>query len=295
MDRGGVIKKFYIKRFASIYPLYLAVLLYIIGTRLAFFDVWARNVLMIPVQITGMQTFFSEITGNMGNSGIWFVSVMLVLYILFPAACYLVNNVSQKCTIYVIIFLYLIATYVTVFQAYFNSYVYANPAFRFLEFLMGMFLAKVFLEKYDKKQRGTGIKILLTIIFYYVGVNFLYRKVFFNNIPFNYSPTYFNFLSIPVFGILIYQIAKWDNKKVCAIAKSSIIKYLNNLSYSFYIVQTITFVEVAKFLNIYMELKEVSSGILFIVTFIFNFVLCVVFYEIIEKPLKKFLRNKLLN
>lgn len=290
------IKQFYMKRIVAVYPPYLMILLYVFLAKISLFDTWQKNIVVIPVQLMGVQVLFSEITGSVGNSGIWFVSVMILLYLVFPGICIIVDKISLRYAVCLAGFAYILDIYITVFQAYFNTYVYANPAFRFLEFLIGMLIAKIYFEhRRSKPSKYVVVKILLVMAFYYFGVIFFYDKIFFNKVLFNYSPTYFNFLSIPVLGILIYLLSVCENEILNKISKYRFIKYCSDLTYSFYIVQTITFVEVARLINSTIGFERLTSWQLFGITFGYNILLCVAVHEIVEKPIKKILRSKFKN
>ena len=288
------LKTFYIKRFTSTYPLYFFILLYVFISRLAFFETIQKTLLVIPIELFALQSFFREFTSNLGNSGTWFVSSILFLYFIFPILCYFLKKVSSKQALVILIILYIFSVYITVLQSYFNLYVYSNPFLRIPEFLIGMILALIYISRKSIKTKFNSFKIVVASVIYYIGVNILHDLSFLNGISFSQNPTYFNILSLPIFAYIIYNLALIDNQFIHSFSNSKLIQYLSNLSYSFYLAQIATIVIVAKMANAnFLGLTFESHSQIFIFAFLINSLISVFAYEVLEKPSNKFL-NKIL-
>lgn len=62
---------------------------------------------------------------------------------------------------------------------------------------------------------------------------------YFNNIKFQQNYTYYNVFVVPMFAVIIYCLATTQNRLLTIISSNFIIQYLSNISYAFFITQTL--------------------------------------------------------
>ena len=82
--QAPALKNFYLKRIFGIFPLYLVVAaLYVVtlGQESVF-----QNLVLLPIEVLGLQSVFSTLFPVSHNDGTWFISCLLLAYFLF-ATC----------------------------------------------------------------------------------------------------------------------------------------------------------------------------------------------------------------
>ena len=88
------IKKFYIKRGLGILPLYYVVsLLYMIFLGK---ETLKDNLLLAPIEILGLQSVFSTIFHISHNNGTWFVSCLMLCYLIYPYIQEILKQIQIK-------------------------------------------------------------------------------------------------------------------------------------------------------------------------------------------------------
>lgn len=103
---GAALLTFYKKRLVSVLPLYIVcVILYppIFGE-----ETLLQNLLILPVELFGIQSVFPSLMTVTHNGGTWFVSCIVICYLLFPLAILLIRTISKKCLCFVISMAYLV-------------------------------------------------------------------------------------------------------------------------------------------------------------------------------------------
>ena len=95
------LRKFYLKRLISILPLYYSVaLIYIcfLGQ-----ESTVQNLLIAPVEILGIQSIFNSLFGVTHNSGTWFVSCILMCYLVYPLIQEIIKQLTSKLKVTIIL------------------------------------------------------------------------------------------------------------------------------------------------------------------------------------------------
>lgn len=269
------VKKFYVKRLINIYPLYIVAYIFVGTNNLTL----KQNLLIAPIELTLLQTFFEGSFSIGANSGTWFVSCIFICYLLFP---FLNNLLKQdgfriKRALIVVYFICAISPFcVLAFQ--FGS-IYSNSFFRVLEFFIGMLTAAIFLKNQNKQSKNLGYIVALSIILF-VTITLLKTQ----NII-NYTTS--SFITIPLFSFLIYHVAKIKKIFLDKILKSKILQYLSDISYAFFIAQFFTW-DITKFLNKNFLWLRLNANInLIILSFLICLTIAILLHEIVEKPVKK--------
>ena len=105
-------------------------------------------VILTPIDLVGIQTFFNTLFGILHNGGSWFVSCIIVCYLLYPIMQMLVNETSVKWQITTLCMLHLLLVYSQYVTSYFQlGNNYSNPLFRLLEFACGILAASILKTK----------------------------------------------------------------------------------------------------------------------------------------------------
>ncbi len=275
------LKKFYIKRFISIYPCYLLItLIYLV---LHTNDI-KEAVIMFPVEILLLQQFIPGARNYGCNSLTWFLSCLLLCYLLFPFIKSILEQIdSHKTKRKIGAALYIIAA-VMPFIVHFMEYewVYNNPYFKLLEFVLGMMTADYYFTGKKKEKAGSlfiggGAAVLLV-----VAVTLL------NNRGIGTYASYI-FFTLPLFIILIYEmaLAKPDGLLV-RVSKSKVVGYLSSISYALYLAQ-------AFLIDIGEKAAKFNSLVNIIIMSLMMLVIAVILYEAVQKPCKKLLDRRLLD
>ena len=268
------IKDFYLKRIKRIYPHYIVST--IVMCILTGVVLWA-----IPIEIFCLQGFFPSLFSKMGNGGTWFISCLFFSYLLFPVLNKIVSITKKD---YLIVFLlYLAAVYTVILGVDLKIKwvaIYIHPIYRMLEFVVGMYIGKIFINKQLKSLQATCVAIL-GIILLFVLIPVLYKNNFINHIKFARNYLYYALITIPLFSTIIYSLACVKNKFVDAISQSKIIKYLTALTFPFFIWQGVG-QKLTKNLIQTFSLNEHSFCCLFVVTLVIT-LLAYIIIDIIPK------------
>lgn len=138
------IKLFYKKRYITILPIY-----YLVGTLYIIFfwggtESLQENVILMPIEILGLQSVFTSIFSVSHNGGTWFVSCILLCYLIYPFAQEIIKQISLKSKIKMLLLSVLVLLWspfiVWKFQ---TGAIYSNPFFRILEFIIGILLCSM--------------------------------------------------------------------------------------------------------------------------------------------------------
>lgn len=274
------ITAFYVKRAIGILPLYYIVsILYIIiyGT-----ESLLQNIILAPVEILAMQSVFTSLFPFSHNSGTWFISCIIICYIIFPLIQTIIKQLSIKINICLLTTNIIILLYAPIVVWMFNlSNIYSNPFFRCLEFMVGILLSsiapkvkhKFIFRKVMFKKTAVVIEFLVMMI----GISALYI----NRIQCDNYMLY-SWICLPIFCLMLPALAISDWRSVCI---KNIIIYLSELSYAYFLAQFFVWPLILK-VSPENNLSKISYAILLCLIF------SILLYEIIQKPLKKYLTKK---
>ena len=227
------LSNFYKKRFISLIPMYWIVsFAYII-----MYKQVKDNLILLPIEILGLQSFFSSIFDISHNGGTWFISCLILCYFLFPFIQYIVRSLNRKNRLLVFGLLSFILLYSSVVVWYFNlNSIYSNPFFRLVEFCIGMILfsfkedieknkfCKILLNKYA---------IIVELLIFIISVSI---SVYLNIGVGNYM--LYNFISLPLFILMIISCSgvKFEGYRL-----NKVLEFLSGVSYMFFLSQLFIF------------------------------------------------------
>ena len=143
-DLGNLenIKMFYLKRVMGIMPLYYVMAIsysILLGS-----ETFKQNILLAPIEILGLQSVFTSLFSVSHNSGTWFVSCLLICYLIYPFIQEITKQMKtqRKCIIVAVCVLVLLWSPL-VQLSFTTGSIYENPFFRLLEFMIGVFLCSM--------------------------------------------------------------------------------------------------------------------------------------------------------
>lgn len=270
------IKKFYKKRMIAILPLYYTVaLLYVLllGQETPF-----QNIVIAPAEILGIQSMFNGLFAVTHNGGTWFVSCILLCYLVYPYLQEVINQLRIKNKIillFVVFFIILYAPFVV--RVFHTDGIYANPFFRLLEFTIGVLLCSM-LEEIRKckifKFLFSWWAVFLEFVILVAGVSIAIKI----GAPNDYM--LFNWLALPMFMMQLVSSAglNFTNR----IQNSRIIRFLCEISYAFFLGQFFTW----KTTQFIVDQTGIDTNFARITI---SLILCILYaillHEIIEKPI----------
>ena len=100
MDKNNL-KIFYLKRVVGIIPLYYALaLMYVIflGT-----ETLRENLLLFPIEALCLQSTFSSLFGVTHNGGTWFISCIMLAYLIYPFMQTIFRHLNNKIKIIILL------------------------------------------------------------------------------------------------------------------------------------------------------------------------------------------------
>lgn len=136
-------RSFLKKRLISIMPSYLLVALIWPLVYPAYLKDW---LLLLPVDLFGIQTSYRTLFGILHNGGTWFVSCMLLCYVCYPVIKSIIC--SKKTAVVTIVITHFLLMYSSVIIPVFTlDGLYSNPIARAAEFMVGVAFAEIVLGK----------------------------------------------------------------------------------------------------------------------------------------------------
>ncbi len=275
-------RRFYVNRFARIYPLYLFALLLML---FIFFiartpkDIITSNEFFLSFLL--IQAWFQKYALSL-NFPAWSLSVEAFFYLIFPVVIYLFRNISLKRELIIFGAVWLM------FQIYFmwiyssgNSIGMYHPFFHLSTFLIGIIAGKFFIAKQGFLWLNLNkIIFIFSISGVILTLLILTRNDFFKHF-------YANGLLAPFFVLVIYITALSRNKFFLFFKKKRL-QYLGEISYGIYILQ----IPISIFVfGIIDKTFKFSVSIYFYIYLIILFVVSALTHELIEKPCSKFIKN----
>ena len=269
------------KRTLSIMPLYLLVVL--LNKIVNYANI--GTILPIFIEIIGLQSFFNtSFLGNTTYTSTWFISCILVCYIIFPFLKTIIRKQQKR----ILVFVYIILT-VFLSYSFFISYVfgdvdlYHNVFIRAIEFTMGVIVyfyqARVigFTQKKFYLMKSSLIFVLYIIVI--STINSINLK------PYIYE-TLNETTSTIAFSVMLLTFSHID------INDSKVISFLSDISYSFYLSQVIVY-DMCKNIMVEKTLEVtnlVNSNITRVIVFFVDcFLVSIILHELVEK---RFIRIK---
>lgn len=286
LERKVSKSKFYIARFARIYPLHLATL--ICAVPLSLFELWKNlplNLFLLQSWIPLKSVYFSL------NSPSWSISTEAFFYLCFPFLVIINGKLNHTMRTGLVIIFTALVVYLNFVlnKDQIHYWLYISPFIRVFDFILGIFmfeLYKNFKKKPLKQYVVNGLfsfSIVLFFIFFY-----FHNRI---EIGFRYSIYYW----IPMFSIILFSAVKslpiYRPGIITRILSTKQLIYLGEISFAFYLIHQL----VIRYYSGLAGYFKFEFNVILVGIFVFLFsIICSIFaFEIIEKPFNSKIKKKL--
>lgn len=283
------IKVFYIKRAISIFPLYYAYAIINVVTNILLGGETAaiQEVILLPIEVLGIQSSISGLTQFSHNGGSWFISCILICYIIYPLIHTISKALNNTAKIWLLIILAGILLWSPIVQHFFRlDWIYSNPFMRMFEFTIGMMVSQLNMNNAVNKFFGLlrmPIVCVLTVISLVFGVSVAYHI----GIPHDYM--LYSWIALPCFISLLFSLG---SIKFVRFQDSKVIRYLSALSFAIFLSQLIVVWKVIKHV---FECLGIENNIMnILVSALVCFCIANFLHYCVEKPCARYLKEKLL-
>jgi len=278
------LKRFYLKRAIGILPLYyFFAMVYMIALG---HESLKENLILFPIEILGLQSMFATLFPISHNDGTWFISCLLLCYLIYPLLQEVAKQIRFSTKILIIALFFLILCWSPAIPHFFKTAaIYENPFFRCLEFSIGVLLCSLkqdaemvrleFLQRW--KFFAAELALFITVITVAMKVGFF---------PGNYM--LYDVIVVPAFAIMLWTLSGVQSS---ALEKSIILQFGCKISYAFFLAQSFCWIPVFKF----QELTGIHNGFLnFAISFAACTLVSAAMHLLVERPAGKWLSKKLL-
>ena len=283
------LRRFYLKRFISIIPLYFvwASLQVITNIVLNGKEAAMEEILLFPIELFGIQSVFSSLFPYSHNGGSWFISCILICYFLFPLIQVNTKRATDRNRIQLIFFLSAVLLWSPLVQQYFHlQSIYSNPFFRLLEFTIGVLVSQLNQSSCPCKMISAlrnSFVCIMSLVGLIVGVS-LARKI---NIPHDYM--LYNWIALPCFIALTVSLGCHDFRNL---QNSKILRYLSELSFCIFLGQIKYVWSIVKYVLGYFGSESNIMKIL--VSFLVVLCIANILHYFVEKPSSRYLTQRLI-
>ena len=269
-------KKYWIKRFARIYPIYLFALLFYVGI-IVYFEYAMFNNKDFIYNILLIQAWFKDSALSLNFPG-WSLSVELLFYISFPFLIELIYRIRFKYNCYLFLLVWLLSQSISITLVN-NHY---NPLIHLNTFWGGILFAKFLIQFEDRltlirNQANWILFISLTILISLLGTQ-------------NFINSYLHDgLLVPIFALIIFGLI-YSN--ISILSKPAFVR-LGEISYGIYILQypTTIFVRYINDKTSHFFFNDQQSEFYFYII-VLNLISFFTYF-LIEIPFKKLILNKI--
>ncbi|GEM_PF-2468754 len=277
------VKRFLKKRIIGLMPLYLVIaVLHIIGSygKKRFL----RELMLIPTEFLGLQSLFQSMWNMSHNGGTWFVSCMLVCYMVFPYLFTLIRSCRTRTKVFLLAVVYFFGWYAYVLNEQLELYtLYSNPFFRLLEFTAGI-LAGVLFPKIREMRISRVLRFPAVILAEYV-LLFYALTQWVNLGYYGGVPASFTRLVMPIFILIFWSSAQMRVPSFL----SGLIRHLGSITYGFYLAQFYCFT-CGKMIGQHFGFADQSYE-----TLVFSLILCFLMaeaaHQLIQRPVQAIARR----
>ena len=285
------LKSFWLKRIIGIIPMYYIVAFLLIVFRMIIYpstayDRFILNLWLAPIEALGIQSNFSSLFDFSHNGLTWFISCIIMCYLIYPFLQEVIKQLNMRSKIIIIAVSVFILLYSPIIVRKLEiSSIYSNPFFRILEFTIGIVLAsmKIDLDEIPfVKKRVFNLGSIVTVaIIMMTGITVAVNANFATEDYMMYSC-----ISLPCFIFILFGLSGIKSKTQ---EKSKLLSYCSNISYVFFLSQwfsnIICMLIIEKY-NINNNLTKVFLG------WITCIIIAIVLHEFLEKPITKKIRKK---
>jgi peptidoglycan/LPS O-acetylase OafA/YrhL len=291
------LQRFWVARFARIYPLYLFALIISAPAFVAkFSELGAIRFLLTGVSTVSLLQAWTPWTATTWNTPLWAVSVEVFCYFLFPFLSVYINRLRSKSILLLAIFLWILALFAPAFYLLKPSswmmlvFIIYAPIFHIPQFLIGVCAGIIFLRANDRKTdvAPTHLKISLLAGIASVAVFILLTQV--SGIPYELLN---NGLLSPIFALIICALA-YGRGGIARFLSLPFLMLLGEASYAIYLLQNplLSFLKLilSKAENSGLVSPEFFGSLPFLLSYLTILIsLSICAFLFIETPFRKFL------
>lgn len=272
--------KFYIRRILSVLPLYyfVSVIWIIFLGKESILD----NILLFPIEALCMQSTFSSLWGVSHNEGTWFVSCIMISYLIYPFIQQVSKQLSNKHKVLILLSLVIVEVWAIGISKRFHTLgLYTNPYYRTIEFICGMLVADInFEEKEWLSFFRSKWLLLTTILVLIVSISYVQHIWQIRDVMI------MNVIVLPCFIIMLFSLG---SNNFITFKRPQIVGYMGKLTYPFFLTQFFAW-DVAKW---FIEMTGYSYNwcrILF--SFTYCCIVSILMYECIQRPIVYHIKRK---
>ena len=271
------LKKFYWKRLIGILPLYFFVsIIYVLafGTESV-----SQNLVLLPIEMLGLQSVFSTLFPVSHNDGTWFISCLLLAYLVFPLMQEAVKQMNVRVKLVAIgLCIFVLFWSPLVVHSFGTESIYSNPFFRGLEFFIGVVLASLPVKP---RFLMTWKALIVETVILVAAVSLAVRLNIFVG---NYM--LYDWIAVPLFACMALTLAGLKSPRL---QKSKTLRYASAASYAFFLAQTFN-TQMERFL--FAQLSVQDNALKIIISLALVSVMAVALHEFVEKPSAKVLKSR---
>lgn len=273
------------RRLFNLYPGYIGLFVLHALTAILYYKNFNTKefIIGLPMELGVFQSALVGSFGYLHNGGTWFVSCIFLCYLFYPYVAHLISKNSFKNNFALLVVLYCVSSYafLPVYKLQFAS-IYANPLLRFTEFIIGVLVAKAFVDNKDANLAFINwlfvpLSYLILVLSITIGVRFLPNAV-----------EMYNFVAIPCFACVLYFSARLETSHGFRCFRKAI-SILSENTYAFFLSQFFSWIPAQYLMANSSFFEQHASLKKLVISIIWTFFLTVFFHYGIEKPSKKIL------
>ncbi len=283
-------KKYWLARFARIYPVYLLALLLIVGAK---YKDLAQNWETLPLHLLLLQSWIPGYPITLNTPG-WSLSVEAFFYLCFPFLLIWVYKAGTKPLAIFTIVLWIVTQVILLTQLNSSSYapktdlhdlIYYYPLMHLNSFVAGL-LVGIYLKRNTNKVQASNNIFWLIFSFALIFILIWSRPHL--ELLFGFKIAFTNGLLAPAFLWFIVLLARHKGI-VTKVFSYAWLVLLGEASYSLYILQKPVHGIYDKLVVPRISLPEVTHFYIFLIMLI---VISILSFKYFETPLRKYLRSK---
>ena len=283
-------KRYWIARFARIYPVYLVALLLM---AVASFSDLGQKPLALPLHITMLQAWFTGYPMTLNNPG-WSLSVEAFFYLCFPFLLAMIYRYGLKQLTVITLIFWLVTQYVLLsginspdytVNGALHDFVYYNPLMHINAFLAGLVCGVLFKKNAETRLPSSTLWLLGSIALIVILLEA--RPMIESLIGLNIA--YTNGLIAPAFLVFIWLLAS-NKGRISKWLSHPILVLLGEASFSLYILQKPVFGIYNKVLEKRLNLGDVAD---FYVALTLLIIVSIASYKLFETPARTLINRKL--
>lgn len=283
-------KKYWLARFARIYPVYLLALLIIVAAK---FKGLAENWQELPLHLTLLQSWIPGYPITLNTPG-WSLSVEAFFYLCFPFLLIWVYKLGTKSLAVFTVILWVTTQTILLTQLNSNEYapksllhdlIYYNPLMHLNSFVAGL-LCGIYLKRNPSTKGNDQNPFLLIISFALIFLLIWARPHL--EIFLGIKLAFTNGLLAPAFLLFIVLLARHKGA-VTKVFSYGWLVLLGEASYSLYILQKPVHGIYDKIIVPRIALSETSHFYIFLILLI---IISILSYKLLETPMRKAIRRR---